>query len=170
MREDLVLRAASVDDVPLLLELIRGLAVYEKLEHQVVATEQNLRDSLFGARPYAEALIAEWQGVAAGFALYFHNYSTFLGRPGLYLEDLFVKPDFRGKGIGRRLLSELAALAVARGCGRLEWSVLDWNAPALGFYRSVGAVPQTDWIIHRLTGESLQALARSAADPAREGG
>lgn len=99
-----------------------------------------------------------------------HNYSTFLGRPGLYLEDLFVKPDFRGKGIGRRLLSELAALAVARGCGRLEWSVLDWNAPALGFYRSVGAVPQTDWIIHRLTGESLQALARSAADPAREGG
>lgn len=152
-------RAAEPTDVPLLLALIRALAVYEKLEHEVVATEADLHRHLFGARPYAEALIAECDGEAAGFALYFHNYSTFLGQPGLYLEDLFVQSAWRGKGIGKRLLAELARIGVARGCGRFEWTVLDWNEPAIRFYQSLGAEMKREWIINRVSGSALAALA-----------
>lgn len=158
-------RSAVVADVPLILELIRGLAEYERLAHEVRATEVGLRAALFGPTPGPEVLIAESDGAPAGFALFFHNFSTFLGRRGLYLEDLFVRPEFRGRGIGRRLLAELAALAVARECGRLEWSVLDWNAPAIGFYRSLGAVPMDEWTIFRLTGDALAALATEAPTP-----
>ncbi len=150
---------ATADDVPTILRLIRALADYEKLSHEVVATEDGLRDALFGDRPGAECLIGRENGEAVGFALFFHNFSTFLGRRGLYLEDLFVDPDHRGKGYGRALLQALAQLAVARRCGRLEWSVLDWNAPAIGFYRSVGAVVMDEWRICRLTGDGLQAFA-----------
>ncbi|HEY0974153.1 MAG TPA: GNAT family N-acetyltransferase [Solimonas sp.] len=153
------LRPAVEADVPVLLELIRGLAAYERLEHEVVATAAALQRTLFGATRYAEAMIAEWDDVPAGFALYFHNYSTFLAKPGIYLEDLFVRPDLRGRGIGRRLLVELARLAVARDCGRLEWSVLHWNEPARRFYESFGAQPLADWISHRVSGETLQRLA-----------
>lgn len=156
------IRPARPQDVPTILALIRALAEYEKLLDQVVATEEALHASLFGARPYAEALLA-WDGdEAAGFALYFHNYSTFLARPGLYLEDLFVRPQCRGRGIGKALLAEVARIAVERDCGRLEWAVLDWNAPAIAFYRSLGAQPLQEWIVNRLTGARLQALAAQA--------
>lgn len=157
-------RPATAADVPLVLDLIRGLAEYEQLAHEVRATEDGLRDALFGPQPGAEALIAEVHGTPAGFALFFHNFSTFLGRRGLYLEDLFVRPEYRGAGIGRRLLAEVAALAVARGCQRLEWSVLKWNAPAIGFYRALGAVPLDEWATFRLAGDTLATLA--AARPA----
>jgi len=157
--DPLALRPAVADDVPLLLTMIKELAVYEKLEHQMVATAAGLHQHLFGARPYAEALVAEWQGQPAGFALYFHNFSTFLAQPGIHLEDLFVRPEFRGKGIGKALLARLAGIAVARDCGRLEWTVLDWNESARGFYRRLGAEAQADWIIKRLTGKALKALA-----------
>ena len=146
--------------MPLILTLIRELALYERLAGEVVATEENLRSTLFGARPYAEVVVAEVDGVAAGFALFFHNYSTFLGRPGIYLEDPYVKEEYRGRGAGRALLVHLAGLAVERGCGRLEWWVLDWNESALGFYRSLGAVPMDDWTVYRLTGDALEGLAR----------
>lgn len=149
------LRSATAADVPLILELIRGLADYEKLAHEVVATEATLRDTLFGSPPAAHVVIAEVGGRPAGFALYFFNYSTFLAKPGLYLEDLFVKPEFRGAGTGKALLLHLAKIANARGCGRMEWSVLDWNEPAKGFYRKLGAVPLDDWRIMRLTGPAL---------------
>jgi GNAT superfamily N-acetyltransferase len=154
------LRAATAADVPTILRLIRGLAEYERLLDECVATEAQLHETLFGERPQAEVVIAEWEGTPAGFALFFHNYSTFLARRGLYLEDLFVLPEHRGRGIGRALLGHLARVAVDRGCGRFEWSVLDWNAPAIGFYRSLGAVPMDDWTIMRVTGESLARLAR----------
>ena len=157
---DLDLALATEADLPLVLEFIRGLAEYERLAHEVVATEDLLRASLFGPRPYAECVIARWGGEPAGFALFFHNFSTFLARPGIYLEDLFVKPAMRGHGIGRALLRRLAQLAVERGCGRLEWSVLDWNEPAIGFYKSLGAVPLDDWTIFRVRGEALEELAR----------
>lgn len=157
------IRPATAADVPLILDFIRGLADYERLAHEVHATEAGLRDALFGDRPGAEVLIAEVRGAPAGFALFFHNFSTFLGRRGLYLEDLFVRPEYRGAGVGRRLLAELAALAVARGCGRLEWSVLDWNAPAIGFYRALGAVPMDEWTVFRLAGDALAALASERA-------
>jgi GNAT superfamily N-acetyltransferase len=156
------IRAATRADVPAILQLIRALADYEKLLDQVVATEASIEASLFGARPYAEALIGWQGGRAAGFALFFHNYSTFLGRPGIYLEDLFVQPESRGHGIGRALLARVAQLAVERNCGRLEWAVLDWNQPAIDFYRHIGARPLDEWIVNRLTGDALQALARSA--------
>jgi GNAT superfamily N-acetyltransferase len=155
----LVLREATPDDVPLIRELIEGLAEYERLRHQCVATDALLRASLFGERPAAEVIIAEWHGTPAGFALFFHNYSTFLARPGIYLEDLFVKPEFRGHGIGKALLSRLAALAVARGCGRLEWSVLDWNVDAIGFYTSLGARAKDEWTVYQVTGDALTQLA-----------
>ncbi len=155
----LAIRPAVEADVPLILEFIRGLADYERLAHEVVATEPLLRQWLFGERPVAEVLLADLEGVPAGFALFFHNFSTFLGRPGIYLEDLFVRPEFRGRGVGIRLLGELARLAVARGCGRLEWSVLDWNEPAIGFYRALGAVSQDEWTVFRVTGEALTRLA-----------
>jgi GNAT superfamily N-acetyltransferase len=156
------IREATEEDVPLILSLIRELAEYEKLSDEVVATEDGLRDSMFGERRYAEVFIAEHDGAPAGFALFFHNFSTFLGKPGLYLEDLYVKPAFRGAGIGKKLLVRLASLAVGRGCGRLEWWVLDWNEPAIGFYRSVGAEPMDDWTIYRVSGSALEDLASSS--------
>lgn len=149
-------------DVPVILDLIRDLAEYEKLSDQVTATEADIARSLFGDPPRAEAVIARLDGEAIGFALFFHNYSTFLGRPGLYLEDLYVRPAFRGRGFGRRLLIHLARIAVDRGCGRFEWSVLDWNAPAISAYRRAGAVPLDDWTVYRLTGAALKRLADEA--------
>jgi len=146
-------------DVPLILELIRGLAEYERLADQCIATEARLREALFGAQPAAEVLLAYADDQPAGFALFFHNFSTFLGRRGLYLEDLFVKPEFRRLGIGRRLLAGLARIAVERGCGRFEWSVLDWNEPAIEFYKRLGAKPLDEWTIFRVTGGALTELA-----------
>lgn len=195
MPQDLNIRPAQPKDAALLLQLIRELAAYEKLSHEVVATEALLREHLFGPQPKAEALIAEAAGQAlgrvqgvpsevsagaghdqstgsrthfavgentvspVGFALYFHNFSTFLGRPGIYLEDLFVRPAARGQGVGKALLIQVAKIAQQRGCGRYEWAVLDWNEPALRFYESLGAVAKKEWIIHRVTGASLQELA-----------
>lgn len=154
------IRLATAADVPLLLTLIRGLADYEKLLHEVEATEEALRATLFGERPAAEAVIATSEtGEPAGFALFFTNYSTFLAKPGLYLEDLFVKPEFRGRGIGKALLTYLAQLANTRGYGRMEWSVLDWNAPAIAFYESFGARRLREWQICRLTGPALAAYS-----------
>ena len=156
---ELSLNMATEQDVPQILIFIKALAEYERLAGAVVATEDGLRQSLFGARAYAECVIARWNGQPAGFALFFHNFSTFLGRPGLYLEDLFVKPELRGKGVGRALLQHLARLATDRNCGRLEWSVLDWNESAIGFYRSLGAEPLDEWTVFRLKGEALNRLA-----------
>jgi GNAT superfamily N-acetyltransferase len=150
--------------VSLIHTLIRGLAEYERLASEAVLTEADIRDSLFGEHPAAEVLIAEVGGIAAGFALFFHNYSTFLGRRGLYLEDLFVFPAHRGKGIGRALMARLARLAVERKCGRFEWWVLDWNEPAIRFYESLGARAMSDWTVYRLTGDPLARLAREWAD------
>ncbi len=159
---DLVLRPAVEADTPLILKFIKDLAIYERLEHTVVATEEQVRATLFGSRSYAEVILAEWKGAPAGFALFFHNYSTFLAKPGIYLEDLFVEPSLRGNGIGKALLRRLAQIAVERDCGRLEWAVLDWNEPSIQFYKSLGAVPMSDWIINRLTGDALQSLAGGA--------
>ena len=153
------LRAATPDDVGLILDFIHQLADYEKLAHEVVADEDLLRRSLFGDRQVAEVVIAFYDGQPAGFALFFHNFSTFLGRPGIYLEDLFVIPSLRGRGIGRVLLSHLAKLAVERGCGRLEWWVLDWNEPAIRFYERLGAQAMDEWTVFRVTGEALENLA-----------
>lgn len=155
---DISIRAAVPADVPLIFRFITELAEYERLAHAVVAAPEMLAGALFCDRPFAEVVIAEHAGDPAGFALFFHNFSTFVGRPGLYLEDLFVRQDKRGLGIGRALLRHLARLAVARGCGRMEWSVLDWNAPAIGFYRGLGAVPMDEWTVFRLDGEALEAL------------
>jgi GNAT superfamily N-acetyltransferase len=155
----MLIREAVEGDLPLILTLIRALAVYERLEHKVVATEEVLRASLFGARPYAETLIVEEDGEPFGFALFFHNFSTFIGRPGIYLEDLFVKPEARGRGYGKALLARLAAIAKERNCGRLEWSVLDWNEPSINFYKALGAVPLDDWTMFRVTDGALDALA-----------
>jgi GNAT superfamily N-acetyltransferase len=155
----LTIRPAVEDDVPLVVRFIRGLAEYEKLLHECHATEERVRESLFGARPDAEVVIAEVDGAPAGFALFFHNYSTFLARRGLYLEDLFVLPEHRGAGVGRALLAHLARIAVERGCGRLEWWVLDWNEPAIRFYESLGAVPMDEWTVYRVTGDALTRLA-----------
>ena len=157
--DDATLRLAVRGDVPAVHGLIRELAVYEKLEHQVVATEPLLAEQLFGRHPAAEVVIAELNGAAVGFALFFYNFSTFLGRPGLFLEDLYVQPHARGSGIGKALLRHLAGLAVARGCGRMDWNVLDWNAPAIGFYEKLGADVLPDWRTCRLTGDALKALA-----------
>ena len=154
-----MIRSARPEDVPAVLSLIRALARYEKLEHEVVGTEADLREHLFGPHPRAEVALVEDGAQIAAFALFFHNYSTFLCRPGLYLEDLFVLPDHRRKGYGRALLGHLASLAVARGCGRFEWAVLDWNEPAIAFYRSLGARTLDDWRIFRVTGEALGKLA-----------
>jgi len=153
------IRSGEQPDVPLIAELIRGLARYEKLEHEVTLTEEKLDRALFGERPYAETLIAEDDGRAVAFALFFHSFSTFLAQPGIYLEDLFVVPEARGGGVGRALLEKLAETAVERGCGRLEWAVLDWNEPAIRFYERLGAKPNAEWTVYRLTGESLRALA-----------
>jgi GNAT superfamily N-acetyltransferase len=155
-----MIRPATPDDTATIDELIRALAEYERLSHQVVLDEARLREHLFGARPFGEVLLAEDAGHIVGFALYFHNYSTFLGRPGIYLEDLFVRPEHRGKGHGKALLRAIARLAVERGCGRLEWAVLDWNEPSIAFYRSLGAKPMDEWTTFRMTGDALTELAR----------
>lgn len=162
-KPSVTLRPAVPDDAELLVELIGDLAEYERLSGECHADPAALRAHLFGPRPYAEVVVAEVDGKAAGFALFFHNYSTFLTKPGIYLEDLFVRPAFRGLGIGKALLSRLAALAVERGCGRLEWSVLKWNAPAIGFYLRLGAAAMEEWQVYRLTGEALERLGRGAA-------
>lgn len=153
------IRPAQVQDCELILSFIRELAVYEKLEHEIVATPQILAETLFGPKPYAEVLIAEYDGKPIGYALFFHSYSTFNGRPGIYLEDVYVQPALRGKGIGKALMSYLAKLAIERKCSRFEWSVLDWNAPSIAFYRSIGAQPMEGWTVQRLTGPALEALA-----------
>jgi len=153
------IRPATPNDVPTVAFLIRALSQYEKLEHEVTMTEDRLRATMFGPRPYAEALLAEDDGKPVGFALFFHNYSTFLAQPGLYLEDLYVPESHRGKGIGKSLLVQLAKIAVERNCGRMEWAVLDWNVDAIGFYEKLGAKPNSDWTVYRLVGDSLNRLA-----------
>lgn len=155
-----MIRPATPADTPTIVALIRGLADYERLSHLVSLDEDQLRTHLFGSRPFAEVLLAEEANEAVGYALFFHNYSTFLGQPGVYLEDLFVRPEYRGCGHGKELLAAVARLAVERGCGRLEWAVLGWNEPALRFYRSLGAVALNDWALYRLSGEALQNIAR----------
>jgi GNAT superfamily N-acetyltransferase len=161
---NLLIRPARPDDADTLVGLIHELAVYEKLEDQARATPESIRRHLFGPRPFAEALIAEVDGQPVGFALFFHNFSTFRGQPGLYLEDLFVRPEYRGAGIGKALLARLAALAVDRGCGRMEWAVLDWNEPAIAFYRSLGARGMNEWTTFRLGDEALARLAERAGE------
>jgi GNAT superfamily N-acetyltransferase len=156
---ELEIRAATEYDVSLILSLIKELAEYERLSHEVVATEENLCDSLFGERPVAEVLLGYLGDDPAGFALFFHNFSTFLGKPGIYLEDLYVRPEHRRSGVGRALLTHIARLAMERNCGRLEWSVLDWNEPAIRFYRGIGASPVSGWTLYRVTGEALEKLA-----------
>ena len=155
----LTITPASERDVPLVLSFIRKLAEYEKLSDQMVATEELLREGLFGPRRVAEVVLAYLAGQPVGFALYFHNFSTFVGRPGIYLEDLFVEPAHRGKGVGKALLIHVAKIAVERGCGRFDWAVLDWNTPSIDFYKSLGAVPLDDWTLFRLTGETLRQVA-----------
>ena len=156
------IRPAHVEDVPIILELIRDLATYERAPDEVTATEEQLIDVLFGERPAAEVLIAFEGKSAVGFAVYFYNFSTWLGQPGLYLEDLFVKPENRGKGYGRALLIELAKIARDRKCGRMEWAVLDWNEPAIKFYRALGATPMHEWTVFRLTRDEIAKLANAA--------
>jgi len=158
---NLSIRPAKSVDAALILAFIRDLAEYEKLARDVTATEADVRAKLFGENPRVFCHIAEVDGEAAGFAVWFFNFSTFLGKHGLYLEDLFVRPRFRGMGVGKALLAHLARHAVAEGCGRLEWWVLDWNAPAIEFYKSLGAVPMSDWTVFRLTGDTLERLAKS---------
>ncbi len=157
-----MIRAATAADTPVIARLIRALAEYERLSDRVIFDEAELRQNLFGPRPYAEVLLAEDAGAVVGFALFFHNFSTFIGRPGIYLEDLFVEPEHRGRGHGKALLAALAKLAVARSCGRLEWAVLDWNEPSIRFYRSLGAAPNEGWLPYRLAGPALEALAGAA--------
>jgi len=157
----LTVRRAAAADVPVILAFIRELAVYEHLEHEVVATEADVHAALFGPRTFAEVALACLDGEPVGFALYFHNFSTFVGKPGIYLEDLFVRPQARGCGAGKRLFAYLASTALERGCARLDWAVLDWNAPSIGFYRSLGAVDQSEWTTYRLDGEALARLAGS---------
>ncbi|HEY2124446.1 MAG TPA: GNAT family N-acetyltransferase [Chthoniobacterales bacterium] len=155
------IRPAGIADVPIILQLIRDLATYERAPNDVTATEEQLRKVLFGDRPSAEVLLG-WEGESpVGFAVFFHNFSTWLGRPGLYLEDLFVQPEKRGRGYGRALLEHLARIARERGCGRMEWAVLDWNEPAIQFYRKLGAAPMHEWTVFRLTGDEIARLADS---------
>jgi GNAT superfamily N-acetyltransferase len=161
MQSDFKIRSAHLDDVPIILELIRDLATYERAPNEVTATEEQLVDVLFGERPAAEVLLAFERDTPVGFAIFFHNFSTWLGRPGLYLEDLFVKPEARGKGYGRALLIHLAKIARDRGCGRMEWAVLDWNEPAIQFYKKIGAQPLDEWQIFRLTRDGIAKLAES---------
>lgn len=153
------IRAATKDDVPVILSFIQKLADYERLSHEVVATEAGLRETLFGRRRTAEVALAHYKRAPVGFVLFFHNYSTFLGRPGIYIEDLFVDEAFRRRGFGSALLRYVAKIAKQRNCGRLEWSVLDWNEPAINFYRKLGALPMSEWTVFRVTGENLTKLA-----------
>lgn len=162
MNSSVRIRPATPGDVPLVLQFIRGLAEYEKLAHECEATEAQLQRTLFGERPSAEVVIAFRDEVPAGFALFFQNYSTFLARPGIYLEDLFVDPAHRGHGVGHALLAHLASVAVERECGRFEWSVLDWNADAIRFYERLGARPMNEWTVYRVAGDALERLAQQA--------
>src|SRR5262249_15965245 len=157
----MTIRQATELDIPLILGFIRQLAEYERLSHEAVMTKGSVGESLFGARPYAEVLLAYADDKPVGFAVFFHNFSTFIGRPGLYLEDLFVIPEMRGRGFGRAMLIELAKIARERKCGRFEWAVLDWNEPAIQFYKSLGAVPMNEWTIFRVTGDALDRLANA---------
>ena len=159
---DLVIRPATAADVPIILELIRELATYERAPNEVTATQEQLVDVLFGPRPAAEVLLAFEEETPVGFAVFFHNFSTWLGRSGLYLEDLFVRPEQRGKGYGRALLVHLAKIAHERGCGRMEWAVLDWNEPAIQFYKKIGAAPLDEWTVFRLTRDGIAKLAGSS--------
>ena len=154
----LVIREAKPEDVPLIFQLIKELAEYEKLTHEVVADETILRETLFGDKKYAEILIAEYDGEPAGQALFFHNYSTFIGRPGIYLEDIYIRPSLRGKGIGKALLRSLVKLAKDRNCGRVEWAVLDWNEPSIQFYKKLGAVPMDEWTVFRVTEDKFDNI------------
>ena len=160
-QNNFAIRSARVEDVPLILELIRDLATYERAPDEVIATEEQLVAVLFGEKPVAEVLLAFEGKSPVGFAVFFHNFSTWLGRPGLYLEDLFVKPEKRGKGYGRALLVDLAKIARDRGCGRMEWAVLNWNEPAIRFYRALGAEPLNEWTVFRLTRDGIARLAES---------
>ena len=160
MPVSVTIRPAEAHELPLVLEFIRELAVYERLEHEVQVTTADLAVALFGPRPFAEVVFACLEGEPVGFALFFQNFSTFLGKPGIYLEDLFVRPQARGHGIGRRLLAWLARTTLERGCARLDWAVLDWNLPSIGFYRSLGAVAQDEWTTKRVSGAALERLAR----------
>ena len=161
MGAEFKIRTARLADVPTILQLIRDLATYERAPNEVTATEEQLVDVLFGEKPAAEVLLAFEKDTPVGFALFFHNFSTWLGRPGLYLEDLFVKPEKRGKGYGRALLVDLAKIAYERGCGRMEWAVLNWNNPAIKFYRALGAKPMDEWTVFRLTRDGIADLAKS---------
>jgi len=165
MRVMVTLRPAVPADVPQILRFIRALGEYERLQSEVVATEAALQASLFGERRYAEVMLADCDGQGAGFALYFHNYSTFLAQPGIYLEDLYVDPAFRARGVGKALLQHLARLVIERGCARLEWSALKWNRLAIDFYLGLGAVAMDEWCIYRLRGEPLRQLAAASAGP-----
>jgi GNAT superfamily N-acetyltransferase len=156
-----MIRKATVLDMPVICQLIRELAEFERLSHEVVVEENRLRGHLFGPRPFAEVILAEDAGEVVGFAFYFYTYSTFLGRPGIYLEDLFVRPAHRGKGHGKALLIQLAKTAVEQGCGRVEWAVLNWNEPAIRFYQALEAKPMNEWTVYRLSGQALQNRARS---------
>ena len=162
------IRSACVADVPIILQLIRDLATYERAPNEVTATEEQLVDVLFGKKPAAEVLLAFERDMPVGFAVFFYNFSTWLGRPGLYLEDLFVKPEKRGKGYGRELLVHLAKIAIERGCGRMEWAVLNWNDPAIQFYRKLGARPLDEWTVFRLTRDGIARLAQSESTSAKE--
>ena len=153
------IRSATAEDVPTILALIKELADYERLSHEVTATDADLHQWIFGDRPVAGVVIGEYQGIPVGFALFFYNYSTFLGKPGIYLEDLYVKPAYRQMGFGRTLMAYIARLAKARNCGRFEWAVLDWNTPAIEMYEKLGAVPMKEWTVYRLSGEGLDRLA-----------
>jgi len=156
----ITIRRPSIEDVPLILGLIKELAEFERISHEVIATEEIIRENLFGENASAEAVLAEYGGASAGFAIYFQNYSTFVGKAGLYIEDLYVRPQFRGKGIGRALLAHCATIARARDLGRIEWAVLDWN-PAREFYEHVGARPLADWVLYRLTGDAMKKLTEA---------
>jgi GNAT superfamily N-acetyltransferase len=156
---EFIIRSATIEDTALILRFIKELADYEKLLHEVVADQATLEQSLFGETPHAKVVIGEYSGRPVSFALYFHNFSTFVGRPGLYLEDLYVQPNMRGKGLGKILLGYLASIAIELNCGRLEWWVLDWNKPAIDFYQSLGAKPMDQWTVNRITGDALDKLA-----------
>jgi len=158
---DVVIRKADVQDIPVILGFIKHLAIYEKAEHEVVAKESDLKETLFGPKATAHALIGSFDGEPVGFAVYFFNYSTWLGKNGLYLEDLYVSPEYRGKGAGMALLKYLARIAIRKNCGRFEWNVLDWNEPAIGFYQSIQAKPQPEWVGYRLSGQFLTDFAES---------
>ena len=158
-KQNFTIRPATASDIPIILELIKALATYERAPNEVTATEEGLTDVLFGEKPASEVLLAFENERAVGFAVFFHNFSTWLGRPGLYLEDLFVRPEDRGKGYGRALLVRLAKIARERKCGRMEWAVLDWNEPAIKFYRKLGATPMHEWTVFRLTGDEIASLA-----------